>query len=326
VPGAGTPLAMPGSAVWALLTVACHLAVCPSARAGDDDCCGGQPAARPATAPTAQRVIRVSADPNNLPFSNDKREGFENKIADLVAADLGARIEYVWRAQRRGFFRVALKEKECDLVLGVPAGFERALTTVPYYRSGYVFVARHGSPGAAVRSLDDPALRTLKVAVQLVGDDGADTPPAHALAARKIIDNVVGFTLYGDYAEPNPPARILDAVAKGEADVAVVWGPLAGYFASRQAGAAGRSVPEPLQLAPVSPARDAATGLRFGFDIAMGVQRPDKAFRDELNAVLKRRQPEIDRILDEYHVPRLPRPAPATRPAEGGPEAKHAQG
>ncbi|MDB5296949.1 MAG: quinoprotein dehydrogenase-associated transporter substrate-binding protein [Phycisphaerales bacterium] len=313
-----------GPAAWAALWVACLFVTCVAARAAEDDCCGGVPATRPATAPAGgPRVIRVSADPNNLPFSNDKLEGFENKIADLIASDLGARIEYVWRAQRRGFFRMALKEKECDLVLGVPAGFERALTTVPYYRSGYVFVARQGSPGAAVRSLDDPALRSLKVAVQLAGDDGADTPPAHALAARHVVDNMVGFTLYGDYAEPNPPARIVDAVARGDADVAMVWGPLAGYFAGRQPGGA-------LELAPVTPERDPTSGLRFTFDIAMGVRRPDKAFRDELNAVLARRQPDIDRILDVYHVPRLARETsasrPATRSAGEAPEAKHGDG
>ncbi|HEX8916322.1 MAG TPA: quinoprotein dehydrogenase-associated putative ABC transporter substrate-binding protein [Humisphaera sp.] len=253
-------------------------------------------------------MIRIAADPNNLPFSNEKLEGFENKIAALVAKDLNADLEYVWRAQRRGFFRHALKDAEADLVLGAPAGFDRALTTPPYYRSTYVFVARPGTEGAKVRSLDDPLLKWLKVGVQLIGDDGANTPPAHALAARGAVDNLVGFTVYGDYAEPNPPARIVSAVAKGDVDVAVVWGPLAGYFAGKQ--------DVPLQLTPVSPEADAG-GLRFTFSIAMGVQKPDKALRDELAGALERRRAEVGRILDEYHVPRLPSAArPASRPAE----------
>lgn len=246
--------------------------------------------------PSPHRVIRITADPNNLPFTNDRLEGFENKIADLVAHELGAAIEYTWRAQRRGFFRTALKEGEADLVLGVPTGMDMALTTAPYYRSTYVLVTRKDRK-PAVQSLDDPALKTLKVGVQLVGNDGMNTPPAHALARRGIINNVVGYTLYGDYSEPNPPARIMDGVARGETDIAVVWGPLAGYFAKRS--------PAELALSPVRP-EDDPPGLRYAFNISMGVRRGDRAFRDELNAVLARKRREIERILDAYGVPRLP--------------------
>jgi mxaJ protein len=247
-------------------------------------------------APAPHRVIRVAADPNNLPFTNDRLEGFENKIAELVAKELGVGIEYTWRAQRRGFFRTTLKEGEADLVLGVPTGLDMALCTAPYYRSTYVFVTRKDR-NRKIESLDDPALKSLKVGVQLVGNDGINTPPAHGLARRGIIDNVVGYTLYGDYSEPNPPARIVEGVAKGESDVAVVWGPLAGYFAKRQS--------TELTLTPVTPVDD-PPGLRYAFNISMGVRRPDKEFRDELNAVLERKRPEIERILDEYGVPRLP--------------------
>jgi mxaJ protein len=248
-----------------------------------------------APAPPAPRVLRVAADPNNLPFSNRQGEGFENKIAELVARELGATLEYTWWAQRRGFIRNTLKAGECDLVLGAPAGFELALTTRPYYRSTYVFVYRKDR-GLDVRSFDDPALRTLKIGVQMVGDDAANTPPAHALARRGIVDNVRGYTLYGDYSQANPPARIVDAVAAGEVDVAVVWGPLAGYFAPRQSA--------PLEIVPVSPQVDLPM-LPFVFDISLGVRREDKAFRDELDVVLGRLRPEIDRILDEYGVPRV---------------------
>lgn len=242
------------------------------------------------------RTLRIAADPNNLPFSNAKLEGFENKIADLIAKDLGARIEYVWRAQRRGFFRETLKENTCDLVMGVPADFERALTTKPYYRSSYVFVSRADNPHA-FKSFDDPALRTARVGVQLIGDDGMNTPPAHALADRGIVTNVVGFTIYGNYAEPNPPARIVEAVGRGDVDVAVVWGPLAGFFAQRQQ--------KPLKLTPIVSAT--RTDLASEFDIAVGVRKRDRALRDEVDSVLAKRRSEIEKILDQYGVPRVAR-------------------
>jgi mxaJ protein len=251
-----------------------------------------------ATQPKFERpagVLRVCADPNNLPFSNERGEGFENKIAELLAADLHERLEYTWWAQRRGFFRNTLRAGACDVVLGVPSSFELAATTAPYYRSTYVFVYRKGK-GLSVASFDDPVLREVKVGVQLVGDDGANTPPAHALAARGVTGNLRGYTLYGDYKEPNPPARIVDAVAKGEVDVGVVWGPLAGYFARRQR--------VPLAVVPVSPQFDLPF-LPFVYDISMGVRRGDEDLRQQLDAFLQRRRPEIERILDDYGVPQV---------------------
>jgi mxaJ protein len=241
------------------------------------------------------RILRITADPNNLPFSNNKLEGFENKIAEIIAQDLGAEIQYSWRAQRRGFFRETLKENTADLVLGVPTEFERALTTKPYYRSSYAFVSRKDR-SLKIRSFDDPALRTLKVGVQLVGDDGVNTPPAHALARRGIITNVVGFTLYGDYSQANPPARIVEAVANGGLDIAIVWGPLGGYFAKHEK--------VPLEVTPLEVQFD-RPALPMAFDISFGVRKRDKELRDALNAVLLRRQKEIDKILEEYGVPRV---------------------
>jgi len=244
-------------------------------------------------------VLRVTADPNNLPFSNQRCEGFENKIADLIARELDMNLAYTWRAQRRGFFRETLKENRADLILGVPAHFELALTTAPYYRSSYVFVYRTDR-GLDLRSLDDPALRELRVGVQMIGNDGVNTPPAHALANRGIIDNVVGYTVYGNYTEKNPPARAIDAVAKGEIDVAIVWGPLGGYFAGQEK--------VPLTVVPVAPAAD--PHLPFTFSIAMGVRKQDADLRDRINQVLARKHAEIDAILDQYHVPRVPDPQP----------------
>lgn len=239
------------------------------------------------------RVLRVAADPNNLPFSNERGEGFENKIIALIARELGATVEYTWRAQRRGFFRETMKEGPCDVVAGVPRGFDPVLTTAPYYRSTYVLVSRKDR-ALAIRSLDAPELRKLTIGVQMIGDDFANTPPAHALSRRGMIENVRGFTVYGDYREPNPPSRIMDAVLRGDIDVALVWGPLAGYFA-RQHG-------EALELVPL-PAVDPVTQQRFAFDIAVGVRKGAPGLRDEIDAVLARRKPELDAILAEYGVP-----------------------
>ena len=240
-------------------------------------------------------VLRVCADPNNLPFSNNRGEGFENKIAELLAHDLGERVEYTWWAQRRGFFRNTLKAGACDIVMGVPAGFEMAATTRPYYRSTYVFLTRKDRH-LKLASFDDPALKTLKIGVQMIGDDFSNAPPAHALSRRNIIDNVKGFTVYGDYNQPNPPARIVDAVAKGDVDVAIVWGPLAGYFAKQSC--------VPLDVVPVSPQVDQPF-LPFVFDISMGVRRGDQDLKDQVEQVLDKRRSDIDRILQDYAIPRV---------------------
>jgi mxaJ protein len=250
--------------------------------------CGSAPEAK-----AAPRELRVCADPNNLPFSNKSREGFENRIADLIARDMGRTVKYTWWAQRRGFVRNTLNAGDCDLIVGVPASFDLTAVTNPYYRSTYVFVTRRDR-NLDIGSYDDPILRKLRIGVQLVGDDGANPPPVHALGNRGI-RNLKGYSVFGDYREPNPPARIIDAVAKGEVDVAIVWGPLAGYFAKRQS--------VPLDIKPVSPQIDVPF-LPQVFDIAMGVRREDKAFRDSLDVILEKEKPAITAILDTYGVPR----------------------
>jgi mxaJ protein len=259
--------------------------------------------AAPAAAAT-EPALRVCADPNNLPFSNERGEGFENLIAELLGRDLGRPVTYSWWAQRRGFVRSTLKAGACDVIMGVPRGFEPVLATQPYYRSSYVFVTR-AAGGPAVASLDDPALRSLRLGVQLVGDDGASSPPGLALSRRGIVRNVRGFPVYGDHAADVPGAPIVEAVARGEIDLAIVWGPLAGYVA--------RQEPVKLTLTPVSPAVDLPV-LPMTFDMALGVRREDKALRDELDAALARNRAAIDAILDEYGVPRLPTVVSAAAP------------
>lgn len=244
----------------------------------------------------APAPLRVCADPNNLPFSDSARRGFENELAGLVAADLGLAVEYTWHPQRRGFVRQTLRAGRCDVVMGVPTSFELAATTVPYYRSTYVFVQRDGAV-PVVRTLDDPALRALRVGVHVVGDDYANTPGAAALARRGIIENIRGYSIYGDYDRPHPPSRLIEAVAAGEIDLAIAWGPLAGYFAPRQ--------PVPLRLTPVSPQIDPPF-TPFVFDIAMGVRRGDDTLRLRLDAVIEERRPEIEALLRRYGVPLVP--------------------
>jgi mxaJ protein len=244
---------------------------------------------------SAERELRVCADPNNLPFSNRRGEGFENRIADLIARELGANLHYTWWAQRRGFVRNTLRQGLCDVIIGVPAGYDPVLTTRPYYRSTYVFVSRRDQ-ALTLTSLDDPRLPKLKIGVHLMGDDGANAPPAHALSRRGIITNVVGYTIYGDYTEPNPPARLIDAVANGAIDVALAWGPLAGYFSQRE--------PIPLEISAILPPVD-PPGLRFVFSIAMGVRKEDVVLRDELDQLIDRRRNAIQKILHEYGVPQV---------------------
>jgi mxaJ protein len=260
-----------------------------------------------ATLPAAagpSRTLRVCADPNNLPFSSAKTPGFENQIAELLAKSLDAKLVYTWSAQRRGFFRTTLKANACDVVIGVPSTLGMVRTTAPYYRSAYSFVSR-ADRALDVRSLGDPRLRELRIGVQLVGADGANTPPAHALARRGIIDNVRGYSVIGDYGKDSPPADIVRAVVDGTVDVAIVWGPLAGGFA-RQSKTA-------LVVQPIAAGWD--NGLPLAFDIAVGVRHADKALAAELDRALAANRAAIDRILAAWGVPRVADPDPAKREA-----------
>jgi mxaJ protein len=244
---------------------------------------------------SAALTVRVCADPNNLPFSNRSGAGFENRIAELLAADRHATLEYTWWAQRRGFVRNTLASGSCDVLIGVPSAFDPVATTHPYYRSSYVFVSRRAR-ALDLRSFDDPRLHELRIGVQMIGDDFANTPPAHALARRGMTRNVVGYPVYGDYSQPSPLSVIVRAVDRGEVDTAVVWGPAAGYFARESQGR--------LALTAVSSERDSPS-LPFAFDISMGVRHGDSARLAELDEFLARRRADLNAILDSYGVPRV---------------------
>ncbi|MFD1612481.1 quinoprotein dehydrogenase-associated putative ABC transporter substrate-binding protein [Sphingomonas tabacisoli] len=237
----------------------------------------------------APPALRVCADPNNMPFSNAKREGFENKLVERIAADWGKQVAYTWWAQRRGNVRNTLKAGACDLIPGIGSAVEMVATTRPYYRGQYMFVTR-ADRGLDLASFDDSRLKELKIGVQLVGDDGANTPPAHALANRGIVQNVRGYLIYGDYADADPQAPIMRAVASGAIDVALVWGPVAVWYA--------KSSPVPLKLSPVPPADGPLLPMQF--DVSMGVRRGDDKLRADLDAWLVAHKPEVDAMLARY--------------------------
>jgi len=239
------------------------------------------------------RAFRVCADPNDMPYSDRAREGYENRIAALLARDLGLRLEYTWAPQMRGFVRKTLNAGACDVIIAVPAHYDPVLTTAPYFRSTYVLVYR-ADRGYHIASLDDTALSSLRIGVHVIGDDYQNTPAAAALAARGIIDRVVGFPIVGDYGQASPGARLIDAVAHDSIDVAVAWGPLGGYFAARER--------VPLVVVPLPDGLD-ASGQQFAFDIAVGVRHRDTVLAARLDSLLDRERPAIHRILHDYGVP-----------------------
>jgi mxaJ protein len=239
------------------------------------------------------RELRVCADPNNMPFSNTKLQGFENRIASIVAKDLDAHLSYVWQRMGRGFVREYLDKSRCDLLIGIPSNYRSVLTTTPYYRSTYVFVSRRGRRLELASGFNSPDLHRLKIGVQVLDEEY--TPPGEALARRGLQAAIVGFNTTGDGAD-----SIVYAVAKRQVDIAVVWGPLAGYFAKKYHG---------LALTPVEPEVD-PPGLPFTFAISMGVRKSNVALRDEVEKILVQRQSEIRSVLDEYGIPQLPLASP----------------
>ena len=240
----------------------------------------------------AENVLRVCADPNNMPFSNQRQEGLENKLAELVAEQMGAKLEYSWWSERGSLVKNTLNSGRCDVLMGVPASLDQVTATDPYYRSTYVFVTRRDRD-LSITSLGDPRLSDLKIGIHVVGDDLA--PPAYALARRGLTRNVVGFSLFGTYGEQNPPRKLVDAVERGDVDVAIVWGPFAGFFA--------QSASTPLDITPVTPRM--FFGVPFTYDISLGVRKGNDTLKDELNGVLQRESAAIQRLLAQYGVPEV---------------------
>ena len=247
------------------------------------------------TAPLPARELRVCAEPDDLPYSNRAARGFENRIAALVARDLGADLRYYWMPQWRGYARKTLQQHRCDVIPGIAQADDSVLATNAYYAGTYAFVYSPRRFRGLV-SLDDPRLRSARIGVQVVGIDATPTPAARALARRGVVDNVVGFPVMGD----TPSAkRIVDALADGALDVGIVWSPQPGYF-----------IAERRLALDVVPIRRDADDPAFEFAIAMGVRRDDVALQRAVNAALLRLAPQIDAVLREYAVTRVDARAP----------------
>lgn len=241
--------------------------------------------------------LRICAPPHALPFSTDDRGGFENEIASLLAEELGAELTYEWipstlQRSRSGLLRTG----ECDAIMGISEGHEGFLTSLSYYRSIYVFVYPT-SGDLEVTSFDDDALRDATIALSR---SGGVEPPTQALAARDIVENRVTYAVDGEADDRlGAPVR---AVAEGEADLAIVWGPVGGWFASRSE--------TELTVRHVSPQIDLPF-TSMTTPISIGVRPHDTALRDLLDRAIVARWAEIQSVLDAYHVPRLPLPEPA---------------
>jgi mxaJ protein len=253
--------------------------------------------AQPPAAPSASAnpPLRVCADPNDLPFSNRAEQGFENKLAQMLGQSLGRQVQFVWKMQGNGFLR-SVAARKCDVVMGLPTDDHAygVLTTDPYYRSAYALVYRANAP-YRLKSLDDPRLRTLQIGVHSMFGDKVYLPPGTILAHRGIVNNVHGYDLFADYyRHANPSANLIKAVADGDVDVAIAWGPLAGYFATR----------EPVKLTVV-PLAHTHTKLPFQYTISMAVSHGDTALRDKLNAFLAAHRAKIHELLANYGVPQL---------------------
>lgn len=247
----------------------------------------------------AEAPLRVCADPNNLPFSNRQGEGFENRLAEMIASDLGVKLSYVWYPQRSAFFRKTLDSGLCDIVMGVPSGMDEAAATRPYYFSSYAFLTRRDRH-LHIASFDDPRLRTLRIGVHILGDQDDSLPPVHSFISRGIVTNLVGYSIFGNLSETNPAADLIQAVETGKVDVAAVWGPVAGYFA--------RQSPVPLQVTPIA-SDPAHPSLPMVFGIGIGVRPSDLELRRQLDAEVQRLRPQIRALLAAYGIPQVSPPS-----------------
>ena len=249
-------------------------------------------------------VLRVCADPYNMPASDEKGEGYENKIAELIGRVWNSKIEYAWWPVRRGYFARALNGRYCDIAITQPVKMDISAATKPYFRSAYAIVYRKDS-GLHLTSLSDTAFKHLKIGVNLLDSDAENTPPAMALSSHGVVGNLEGFqAFFGE--STNHPEDIINAVVDKQIDVAIVWGPTAGYFVSRS------KVPLEMHLVE----SDSASGIPFSYSMGMATRHADKALRDSLQTLIATHGPEIQQILNDYHIPLLPLHADSTRAAQ----------
>ena len=242
----------------------------------------------PAAAQTSDLVsksrLRVCADPANLPFSNDKGEGFENKIAELLAAKLERPLEYTWFPQAIGFVRRTLGLNRCDVIIGFAQGHELVLNTNHYYTSAYVLVTTPDGPLAGVDRISDPALQGKRIGVM------AGAPPATHMARNGLIGDAKGYKLMVDRRIESPAEEAIADLKSGETDAAILWGPIGGNLGKREG-------------LTVTPLLNEDGAPRMFYRITLGVRQGELVWKRELNKILRRNQAEIDAILTEYGVP-----------------------
>ncbi len=234
------------------------------------------------------KVLRVCADPRNLPFSNEKGEGFENKLAELFAGKLQKKLDYMFLPQATGFVRLTLGAHRCDVIMGFPHGDELVQGTNPYYRTAYALDTRPGSGLEGVTSLGDEHLKGKHLGIV------AGTPPATYMAANGLMANAKPYPLMIDTRVDSSAAAMITDLMGGEIDAGVLWGPMAGYYA-KQAN-------PPLHVTPL--VKD-ASGPPLAYRIGMGVRAADQNWKRQLNRLIQENQPAIDKILLDYGVPLL---------------------
>jgi len=235
-----------------------------------------------------RRVLRVCADPANMPFSSQKAEGFENKIADIIGDELGLPVEYTWFPQAIGFTRNTLLAKRCDLIIGTGQGDDLVLNTNHLYRSAYAMVYPPNKGLDGVDSVFDPRLKDKRLGVMI------STPPADLVAKAGLMGKAKPYRLMVDRRYDSPAEDMIKDIRSGEIDAGVLWGPMAGYYASRGG--------EPLTVVPL--VKDDKSG-RMEFRITMGVRQGDDLWKRQLNDIINKRRADIDRVLLEYGVPLL---------------------
>jgi quinoprotein dehydrogenase-associated probable ABC transporter substrate-binding protein len=233
--------------------------------------------------------LRVCADPNSMPFSNEKGEGFENKLAKFIAAKLGRKdVQYTWYPMATGFVRKTLGEHRCDVIMGYPQGDELVQNTNPYYRTSYALVYKSGNGIDGVENLQDPRLKDKKIGVV------AGTPPATNLAINGLMAKARPYQLMVDTRIDNPSAQMIEDVKSGVIDAGLLWGPIAGYYAKK----AEKSL-------VVVPLIHETGGSRMVYRITMGVRATDQNWKRDLNKVIRENQKEINAMLLAYGVPLL---------------------
>ena len=234
------------------------------------------------------KVLRVCADPHNLPFSNEKGEGFENKLAELFAAKLNKKLDYMYFPQATGFVRMTLGAHRCDVIMGFPQGDDLVQGTNPYYRTAYALVAKPGSGLEDVATLEDERLKGKHIGIV------AGTPPATNMAVNGLMANAKPYALMVDTRIESSAEAMIADLASGKIDAAILWGPMAGFHAQK--------ANPPLHVTPLVKEK---TGPRLAFRIGMGVRGADQNWKRLLNRMIQENQPAINKILLDFGVPLL---------------------